>query len=82
MLRKLEAQNAALREADRRKDAFFAELGHELRNPLGSIMNAVEILRTDDASERALAIEVIARQIPTIDAPDRRPARCHAYQTR
>ena len=63
MLRKLEAQNAALREADRCKDAFFAELGHELRNPLGSIVNAVEMLRTDDASERALAIEVIARQV-------------------
>jgi len=63
MLRKLEAQNAALREADRRKDAFFAELGHELRNPLGSIMNAVEMLRTDDATESELAIEVIARQV-------------------
>jgi signal transduction histidine kinase len=62
MLRKLEAQNAALREADRRKDAFFAELGHELRNPLGSIRLAVEMLRINDASERASAIEIIARQ--------------------
>ena len=35
----------ALREADRRKDEFLAMLGHELRNPLGIISNAVQIWR-------------------------------------
>jgi PAS domain S-box-containing protein len=35
---------AALREADRRKDAFIAILAHELRNPLVPIRNAVAIL--------------------------------------
>jgi PAS domain S-box-containing protein len=35
----------ALRDADRRKDAFLATLAHELRNPLVPIRNAVEILR-------------------------------------
>ena len=33
-----------LREADRRKDDFLALLGHELRNPLGAIRNATELL--------------------------------------
>jgi len=35
----------ALREADRRKDAFLATLAHELRNPLAPIRNAAQILR-------------------------------------
>jgi PAS domain S-box-containing protein len=34
-----------LAEADRRKDEFLAMLGHELRNPLGPIRNAVQVLR-------------------------------------
>jgi signal transduction histidine kinase len=33
-----------LRERDRRKDEFLAMLGHELRNPLGAIYNAGEVL--------------------------------------
>jgi len=37
--------NAALRDADRRKDEFLATLAHELRNPLAPIRNALEILR-------------------------------------
>src|SRR5690606_30018147 len=36
---------AALRDADRRKDEFLAMLGHELRNPLAPIRSAVELLR-------------------------------------
>jgi PAS domain S-box-containing protein len=35
---------AERREADRRKDEFLGMLGHELRNPLAAIMNAVEVL--------------------------------------
>jgi two-component system, sensor histidine kinase len=34
-----------LREMDRRKNEFLAMLAHELRNPLGPIRNAVELLR-------------------------------------
>jgi len=34
----------ALRDADRRKDAFLATLSHELRNPLAPIRNAAEVL--------------------------------------
>jgi PAS domain S-box-containing protein len=37
---------AALREADRRKDEFLAVLAHELRNPLAPIRNALAILET------------------------------------
>jgi signal transduction histidine kinase len=36
---------AALREADRRKDEFLAMLAHELRNPLGAISNAAQLLK-------------------------------------
>ncbi|MEM5291854.1 histidine kinase dimerization/phospho-acceptor domain-containing protein [Paraburkholderia sabiae] len=36
---------AALREADRRKDVFLATLAHELRNPLAPILNAAHLLR-------------------------------------
>ena len=34
----------ALREASRRKDEILALLGHELRNPMGAIRNALEVL--------------------------------------
>src|SRR5262249_44705303 len=35
----------ALRQADRRKDEFLALLGHELRNPLAPLRNALRLLR-------------------------------------
>jgi signal transduction histidine kinase len=46
--------NAALREADRRKDEFLATLAHELRNPLAPIRNALEILRLANDSGDAV----------------------------
>ena len=42
---------AALREADRRKDEFLATLAHELRNPLAPIQNSLHILRLSSAHE-------------------------------
>ena len=36
---------AALREADRRKDEFLATLAHELRNPLAPIRNGLQLIR-------------------------------------
>ncbi|MCR6650855.1 MAG: ATP-binding protein [Cellvibrionaceae bacterium] len=42
---KLRASEAALREADKRKDEFLATLAHELRNPLAPISNALQIMR-------------------------------------
>ncbi len=55
----------ALREADRRKDEFLAMLGHELRNPLAPIRNAVQVLATlapADANVRR-AQDIIERQV-------------------
>jgi two-component system CheB/CheR fusion protein len=56
---------AKLRAADRAKDEFLAMLGHELRNPLGALASAVQILdlkeRSADHVERARA--VIGRQL-------------------
>jgi PAS domain S-box-containing protein len=55
----------ALREAARRKDEFFVMLAHELRNPLGPVRNAVEVLRLSGPSEPVLqqARDMIARQV-------------------
>ncbi|HET9596936.1 MAG TPA: ATP-binding protein [Anaeromyxobacteraceae bacterium] len=54
----------ALREADRRKDAFLAVLSHELRNPLAPIRNSIYVIehapREIEAGRRAL--EVLRRQ--------------------
>jgi PAS domain S-box-containing protein len=60
---------AALLEADRRKDQFLAMLAHELRNPLAPIRNAVSALQklNDDdpaAKNRArLLITMVERQV-------------------
>jgi PAS domain S-box-containing protein len=40
----LRTSEAALREADQRKDEFLAVLSHELRNPLGAIANSIYLL--------------------------------------
>ncbi len=55
----------ALREADRRKDEFLAMLGHELRNPLAPIRNAVQILRQAGHDEALLEMArgMIDRQV-------------------
>jgi signal transduction histidine kinase len=56
---------AALREADRRKDEFLATLAHELRNPLAPIRNSLHILRmtacNDMTAERVC--EMMERQV-------------------
>ncbi len=55
---------AALRDADLRKDEFLATLAHELRNPLAPIRNAVQIMQLsrDDAAH-ANARQIIERQL-------------------
>jgi len=62
---KLQEQAERLREADRRKNEFIAMLGHELRNPLAPIRNAVRIMRRLDAPDPTLqwAREVVDRQV-------------------
>ena len=56
---------SALEQLSRRKDEFLAILGHELRNPLAPIRNAVELFKKlVDASHPAVAksLEVLDRQ--------------------
>jgi PAS domain S-box-containing protein len=59
---RLKQAEAAMRDADRRKDEFLALLSHELRNPLAPILTAAQLmeLRGDVATPRER--EVIIRQ--------------------
>jgi PAS domain S-box-containing protein len=60
----LQRANAALAEADRRKNEFIAVLSHELRNPLAPIRYALPLLaeeRLGEGGRRATA--VIDRQV-------------------
>jgi PAS domain S-box-containing protein len=43
--RRVLERTQALAELDRRKDEFLAMLGHELRNPLAALSNAVQMMR-------------------------------------
>jgi PAS domain S-box-containing protein len=56
---------AALQEADQRKNEFLATLAHELRNPLASLLNAVQILRLGaaDLSTVEQASHLMERQL-------------------
>jgi len=55
----------ALREADRRKDHFIALLSHELRNPLATLRNGVNVLRLarGDANAVDSARAMMERQL-------------------
>ena len=59
------AAEEALREADRRKDAFMATLAHELRNPLAPMRNVVDLLRLKNFADPQMlwARDVLDRQI-------------------
>jgi PAS domain S-box-containing protein len=54
-----------LAEASRHKDEFLAMLGHELRNPLAPLRNALEVLARRSAGDPALATlrDMMKRQI-------------------
>jgi signal transduction histidine kinase len=54
-----------LRECDRRKDEFLAMLGHEIRNPLGAIANAGEVLlhMVPGSAGADVPLQILRRQI-------------------
>jgi PAS domain S-box-containing protein len=56
---------AALKEAERRKDQFLAMLAHELRNPLAPVLNGLQVLRLSEADREVAeqARDMIERQI-------------------
>jgi PAS domain S-box-containing protein len=61
----LARSQAALRDADRRKDDFLAALSHELRNPLTPIGNSLLVLELapPGTAQARKAQEVIGRQV-------------------
>jgi len=61
----LARSQAALRDANRRKDDFLAALSHELRNPLAPIRNSLVVLELAQpgSGEARKAQEVIGRQV-------------------
>src|SRR5918992_1351508 len=62
--RRMQASLAEARESSRAKDEFLAMLGHELRNPLGAISNAIFLLKRAEpkSGEWSFAQDVIDRQ--------------------
>jgi signal transduction histidine kinase/ActR/RegA family two-component response regulator len=59
------SREKSLRDADRAKDEFVAMLSHELRNPLGALAAAAEVLRKIGLQEGAAAEAglVVGRQV-------------------
>ncbi len=58
-----EALARSLREETRAKDEFLAMLGHELRNPLGTLSNAVAVLERLEGDETMRhVVAIIGRQ--------------------
>lgn len=59
------ARATRLAELDERKNEFLAMLGHELRNPLSSMVTATELLRTagDDEDARSEWLVVLDRKL-------------------
>lgn len=55
----------ALRESAAAKDRFLAMLAHELRNPLGAVSNALQVMRTvpPDHPSWTRSFQVIERQV-------------------
>lgn len=58
-----EARQRDAEEVNRAKDRFLAALSHELRNPLGSIALAAEVLERSGGRADPAAVSIISRQV-------------------
>lgn len=58
-----------LRQSDRRKNEFLALLGHELRNPLGAMSNALQLTQALDPAhpDYRQAREILKRQLSQME---------------
>jgi signal transduction histidine kinase len=65
LTRRLAQQRGALERADRAKEEFLGMLAHELRNPLGTISNAIQVLRIKGGGDETWnrAIDAAERQV-------------------
>lgn len=63
LLAQLEEALRAAEQANRNKDEFLALLGHELRNPLAPIMNAVHLIGLKDDDRTLPERRIIQRQL-------------------
>jgi signal transduction histidine kinase len=63
LLRRLEEALRVAEQANRNKDQFLALLGHELRNPLAPIMNAVHLMDLKGDERTAGERGIIQRQL-------------------
>ncbi len=64
--RQTREQGVAMAELHRRKDEFLAMLSHELRNPLSSIVNALQLMRLQRGGENLIqeqARTILERQV-------------------
>ena len=61
----IQANERALKEADRKKDHFIATLAHELRNPLAPINNSVALLQriSEPTPAQVSVLETMRRQV-------------------
>jgi signal transduction histidine kinase len=57
-------RHEAVREADRRKDAYLKAIGHELRKPLSAMSEALRLIQSTgpDEAARAASLEVLGRE--------------------
>jgi len=64
----LRRSEAALKEADQRKNEFLATLAHELRNPLAPILNAARLIQLAGEADSRLrmAADIVVRQVQTM----------------
>ncbi len=66
--RELHGKVEELAAADRRKDEFLAMLGHELRNPLAPMRNALQVMKSAgiDPAIQAQMREIVERQVDSL----------------